>query len=299
MESIFANTEDYIYLKNTLKEVHQIKDFEVSLITKTGEKKICLLNCVFIPDQAAGLCCYQGIIHDLSVRKQAENDMLNAERLALTGKIARTIAHEVRNPLTNLTLALEQLREEIPSDNESAKLYGDIIERNTIRIERLIDEMLNSSKPRKLELAPVNAVEMINETISLAIDRIKLREIHLVFTCQKDLKPILVDKEQVQIALLNIIINAAEAMMPKKGILKIGAFQEGEFLKVSISDNGKGIPANDLGKLFDPFFTNKPGGKGLGLTSTKNILNSHNAQIEVKSELDKGTTFNMYFRFAE
>ena len=299
MESIFAKTEDYIYLKNTLKDVHQIKDFEVSLITKTGEKKICLLNCVFIPDQAAGLCCYQGIIHDLSVRKQAESDMLNAERFALTGKIARTIAHEVRNPLTNLTLALEQLREEIPSDNESANLYGDIIERNTIRIERLIDEMLNSSKPRKLELARVNAVEMINETISLAIDRIKLREIHLVFTCQKELRPILVDKEQVQIALLNIIINAAEAMMPKKGILKIGAFQEDEFLKVSVSDNGKGIPANDLGKLFDPFFTNKPGGKGLGLTSTKNILNSHNAQIEVKSELDKGTTFNMYFRFTE
>ncbi len=109
INSIFAHVEDYDYFRKTLKEKEQIRDFEVFLVTKSGEKKACLLNCVFIPDQVSEFCCYQGIIHDLTLRKQAENDMLIAERLSLTGKIARTIAHEVRNPLTNLNLALDQL----------------------------------------------------------------------------------------------------------------------------------------------------------------------------------------------
>ncbi len=299
INSIFANVEDYDYFRKTLQEKEQIRDFEVFLVTKSGEKKACLLNCVFIPDQVSEFCCYQGIIHDLTLRKQAENDMLIAERLSLTGKIARTIAHEVRNPLTNLNLALDQLRSEIPTDNESAKLYGDIIERNANRIEQLVGEMLNSSKPRQLQLELIAVSEIMNDTISLAIDRIKLSQMQLLTNYQDNLPRILADKSKIQIAFLNILINAIEAMTPGKGVLKIDISISGKILTVAISDNGKGMPASDLGKLFDPFFTGKQSGMGLGLTSTKNILNSHSAQIEVKSELNKGTTFYINFKLAE
>ncbi len=299
INSIFANVEDYDYFRKTLQEKEQIRDFEVFLVTKSGEKKACLLNCVFIPDQVSEFCCYQGIIHDLTLRKQAENDMLIAERLSLTGKIARTIAHEVRNPLTNLNLALDQLRSEIPTDNESAKLYGDIIERNANRIEQLVGEMLNSSKPRQLQLELTAVSEIMNDTISLAIDRIKLSQMQLLTNYQDNLPRILADKSKIQIAFLNILINAIEAMTPGKGVLKIDISISGKILTVAISDNGKGMPASDLGKLFDPFFTGKQSGMGLGLTSTKNILNSHSAQIEVKSELNKGTTFYINFKLAE
>lgn len=299
INSIFANVEDYDYFRKTLQEKEQIRDFEVFLVTKSGEKKACLLNCVFIPDQVSEFCCYQGIIHDLTLRKQAENDMLIAERLSLTGKIARTIAHEVRNPLTNLNLALDQLRSEIPTDNESAKLYGDIIERNANRIEILVGEMLNSSKPRQLQLELTAVSEIMNDTISLAIDRIKLSQMQLLTNYQDNLPRILADKSKIQIAFLNILINAIEAMTPGKGVLKIDISIHGKILTVAISDNGKGMPASDLGKMFDPFFTGKQSGMGLGLTSTKNILNSHSAQIEVKSELNKGTTFYINFKLAE
>lgn len=297
--NLFANVEDYNYFKNTLKEIEQIRDFEVFLVTKSGEKKACLLNCVFIPDQALGFSCYQGIIHDLTHLKRAENDMLMAERLSLTGKIARTIAHEVRNPLTNLNLALDQLREELPVDNESAKLYGDIIERNARRIAQLVEEMLNSSKPKQLALELASVKEIVVDTISHARDRINLNRIELQASYQNDLPRILVDKAKIQIALLNIIINAIEAMVPGKGVLKINVFVKERFLILTISDNGKGIPASELEKLFDPFFTSKINGMGLGLTSTKNILSSHNAQVEVKSELNEGTTFIIHFKLAE
>jgi signal transduction histidine kinase len=230
------------------------------------------------------------------MRKQAENDMLIAERLSLTGKIARTIAHEVRNPLTNLNLALDQLRNEIPEDSESGKLFGDIIERNAHRIEQLVSEMLNSSRTRELELALYPVQEILDDTISLAIDRIKLSGIKLKKNYGTTLPTIRVDKEKIKIAFLNIIINAIEAMDPDKGELTVTASLKDQRLIVEIADNGKGISATDLKKLFDPFFTGKLTGMGLGLTSTKNILNSHHATVEVKSELGKGTTFFIQFK---
>ena len=110
---------------------------------------------------------------------------------------------------------------------------------------------------------------------------------------------LLADKEKLKIALLNIVINAVEAMKPSIGILKVEAKMIDGLAFVCISDNGKGIDLEDMEKLFDPFYTNKEGGMGLGLTSTKNILNSHSATIEVKSKVNEGTTFCIYFKLPQ
>ncbi|HTE32089.1 MAG TPA: ATP-binding protein [Chryseolinea sp.] len=299
ISSLFAEKVDYHYSSQVLKEAEQIKDFEVALISKNGGRKICLLNCVFIPDQASGFCCYQGIVHDLTIRKKAEKDMLLAERLSMTGKIARTIAHEVRNPLTNLTLALEQLKDEIPVQNDSVKLFSDIIQRNANRIEQLIGEMLNSSKPRELNLELVTIDQVVHESMALAIDRMNLNQIKLEQSLAPDLPRLLVDKDKIKIALLNIIINAIEAMKPGEGVLKIESTRSGDFIILHIADNGKGIKPEEIEKLFDPFYTNKDGGMGLGLTSTKNILNGHSATVEVTSQLDEGTAFAIHFKLSE
>jgi signal transduction histidine kinase len=223
--------------------------------------------------------------------------MLIAERLSLTGKIARTIAHEVRNPLTNINLALDQMRSEIQQGDELVQLYSDIIERNALRIEQLVGEMLNSSKPKELhlELSPIN--EILDNTLELASDRIRLRQIVLKKNYDASLPKVLVDKEKIKIAFLNIIINAVEAMVAEQGVLTVSAYlnQAGDMLTVEISDNGKGIAQSDLRRLFDPFFTDKQSGIGLGLTSTKSILNSHHADVDVTSEVGVGTTFFVRF----
>ncbi|MEP6736798.1 MAG: ATP-binding protein [Chryseolinea sp.] len=299
IQNLFTDDTDYDLCNRALKDFGQIKDFEVALMNRAGEKKICLLNCVFIPDQASDFCCYQGIVHDLTMRKKAEKDMLLAERLSMTGKIARTIAHEVRNPLTNLTLALDQLKDEMPKDNESVTLFSDIIERNANRIEQLIGEMLSSSKPKELNLELVGIGQLMEETMALAIDRVNLNRIQLEQTIAADLPRILVDKEKIKIALLNIIINAIEAMRPGTGVLKVQASSSPGLAIVTIADNGKGISQEDIEKLFDPFYTNKEGGMGLGLTSTKNILNGHSAAVEVTSKINEGTTFTIFFKLAE
>lgn len=299
VKNLFERGEDYAYFLKTINNNGQIKDFEVALITKEGISKICLINCVFIPDQEPEVYCYQGIVRDLSLRKQAETDMILAERLSLTGKIARTIAHEVRNPLTNLSLALDQLRSDTTEPSDSATMYMSIIERNVSRIEQLMSEMLNTSRPKKLNLKLTEVDELLKDSLKQALDRIQLNGITLLTTYEENLPRILIDKEKIQIALLNIIINAIEAMEPGKGILRIDTFVKDHIVTITISDNGKGVAEADITKLFDPFFTAKQTGMGLGLTSAKNILNSHSANIEVKSELAVGSTFYVHFKLAE
>jgi PAS domain S-box-containing protein len=299
VQELFQNRADFESMWSTLKEHEQVRDFEVPLIVKETERKICLINCVFIPDLASEFCCYQGIVHDQTLRKKAEKDMLIAERLSMTGKIARTIAHEVRNPLTNLNLALEQLKEEMPKDSEAAKLYSDIIERNANRIEQLIGEMLNSSRPKELDLSLVPVDDVLEETLSLTIDRLNLRQMKLEKNYAGDLPRLLIDKEKIKMALLNIVINAVEAMEPEKGLLKVSTRRENGQVIVCIADNGKGIAPENIEKLFDPFYTGKQGGMGLGLTSTKNILSSHAASIDVTSTMEVGTTFSICFKLPD
>lgn len=298
ISEIFADAKDYEFLRSELKDEEQVKDFEVVLVNSKGEKKICMINCVFIPDQSSDFCCYQGIIYDLTLRKRAEKDMLVAERLSLTGKLARTIAHEVRNPLTNLNLALEHLRDEMPADNEAVKIYSEIIERNAKRIDTLITEMLNSSKPKELNLELVQVSDILNETIALATDSLTLNQIKL-HKEYAETPRMLVDREKLKIAFLNIIVNAVDAMERGKGELLVKVVLANNHILVTITDNGKGIPAEDIEKLFDPFFTEKPGGMGLGLTSTKNIISSHNASVDVESTVGKGTSFIFSFKLAE
>ncbi len=234
----------------------------------------------------------------LELKKKAEKDMLAAERLSMTGKLARTIAHEVRNPLTNLNLALEHLRDEMPAGNEAVQVYGEIIERNAKRIDTLITEMLNSSKPGELnlELSDVNAV--LDETMLLAADSLNLHQVKLEKDFEENLPRVLVDRDKLKIAFLNIIVNAIDAMGQGAGELLVRTIQSNGSVIVTITDNGKGIATEDIEKLFDPFFTGKPVGMGLGLTSTKNILNSHSASIDVESTVGKGTTFIIGFKLA-
>lgn len=297
---LFHKPEDFRHFQATLGSHSQIRDFESVLLAHDGEKKTCLVNCIFIQDMGSAFCCYQGIIHDQTMRKKAEKDMLIAERLSMTGKIARTIAHEVRNPLTNLNLALDQLKDEIQvEENSSVQVYCDIIERNANRIEQLIGEMLSSSKPRDLNLELVPVSEVLDETLMLTVDRLNLNRMKLEKNYASNLPRILVDKEKIKIALLNIIINATEAMEAERGVLKIATDLRDGLLTISIADNGKGIPPEEIEKLFDPFYTGKQGGMGLGLTSTKNILDSHTASIEVVSVPKSGTTFTIYFKMPD
>ncbi|MCU0469125.1 MAG: PAS domain S-box protein [Arcicella sp.] len=289
--TVFTNSEDRKKFIAALEKDGEISNFDVLLETKMGERKFCSLHCNRQID-SEGNPYYLGIIHDITARKQDERDSLLFEKMAATGRLVRTLAHEVRNPLTNINLSLDQMIEDIK--DEESKFFLDIIRRNSQRINDLITELLQTSRPSEVIFTHQYLSEVLENTIQQAIDRINLKSIKL--TKNIDPKILLnLDKPKIEIAFLNIIINAIEAMQEGVGVLKISAYTTNKNAIVKIEDNGIGISQEHIGRLFEPYFTSKNNGIGLGLAATLNIIQSHRARVEVESELNQFTIFTITF----
>jgi signal transduction histidine kinase len=224
--------------------------------------------------------------------------MRSIEKFAATGRIARTIAHEVRNPLTNINLAVEQLQSELNGSKTDSALMLDMIARNSARINLLITDLLNSTKFTELVYRRIPVNQILDETLELAKDRITLKNITVIKTYMDGICDIAVDVERIKIAFLNIIVNAIEAMEPGSGILQLKTFSRDDKCIITITDNGPGIDKESLSKVFEPYFTSKTRGTGLGLTNTQNIILNHNGHISLESEKGTGTTFTIQLDFA-
>jgi signal transduction histidine kinase len=224
-------------------------------------------------------------------------ELRSIEKFAVTGRISRTIAHEVRNPLTNINLATEHLRSDIQPGAETEMLL-DMITRNSSRINELINDLLNSTKAAQLHFSRVNINDIVDQSLDFAQDRIDLKKIKVIKNYADDLPHILADIEKLNIAFLNIIVNAVEAIESDEGVLTITTENKNGRCVVTISDNGKGMNKESLSKLFEPYFTTKENGTGLGLTNTQNIILSHQANIYAESVEAKGASFIISFNYA-
>jgi len=224
-------------------------------------------------------------------------ELRSMEKFAVTGRISRAIAHEVRNPLTNINLAAEHLRGEITPTTETNMLL-EMITRNGTRINQLISDLLNTTKVTQINLEKLSLNELLDESLQFALDRVELKGIKVIKNYTKNLCDISGDADKLKIAFLNIFVNAIEAMEPDKGILTIKTDSKNSRCIAMISDNGKGISKEHISKLFEPYFTTKETGTGLGLAHVQNIILSHKASISADSEVGKGTTFTVELNYA-
>jgi PAS domain S-box-containing protein len=283
------------FLLRAIQERKGINDWEVVLTTKTGEKKVCILT-ASKEDEYNEYDYVQGILHDITTLRKEERVTLQAEKLAATGRLVRTLAHEVRNPLNNILLSTEQLQTDHDGNlDEGSELYLNIIQRNAQRISGLINELLNTSKPGEVVPEPRLFQTIIDDVIGSAIDRITLKKIRLDVQYPNEEVMIMADGEKLKLALLNIVINAIEAMEEGIGQLAISLQSLQQFAILKISDNGCGISEENIARLFEPYFTQKRNGMGLGLAFTLNILQAHKAGVDVSSKEQVGTTFTISF----
>jgi len=291
---MMEDEEDSTLLKIQIQHKGEVDDMEVILLTKDKEKKYCILSISQEAADLSGNTYFHGIIHDITQLKKAEKITLQVEKLAAAGRLVRTLAHEVRNPLNNINLSVDQLQQEIEADGHN-KIYLDIINRNSARIGAIITELLDSSRPAEMFMEKSTLQEIMDESIAAALDRIILQKVK--FQVKYTDKPayIWADKEKLKIAFLNIIINAVEAMPGKEDQLDIFIETQPFEHVVKIQDKGCGINEEDLSRLFEPYFTSKRNGLGLGLAATLNILQSHKAKIEVNSTVNVGTLFTITF----
>ncbi len=292
--SFFQDGERAERFVKTLQQDGEVENYEVELKTADNSTvKTCLVTASIEVD-SEGSNYIQGIIHDITSLKKAELASLQAEKLAATGRFIRTMAHEVRNPLNNINLSVENLVQQMA--NEDDKIYLEIIQRNGKRINDLITELLQSSRPAEMDLRPVSVTSLLTAVITAVQDRALLRKIAIRFTTPATDCAIRADAAKLEMALLNIVINAIEAVPDETGLIDIKAICKPESAMIVISDNGCGMSPETKARLFEPYFTSKRNGLGLGLATTLTILNAHNAAIEVISQPNNGTSFELLFK---
>jgi PAS domain S-box-containing protein len=238
------------------------------------------------------------IFRDMTNVYKIQEEILRMDRLVSLGKLASDIAHELRNPLAGIKTTAQALSEEMSKD-DSRREYLNRITKEIDRLNELLKTFFSFAKPQQLNLVYCHIRDIINEIIPFLIKEIADKGIHFIENYHPQLPKIKVDKTQMHQAFLNLFLNAIQAM-PNGGELKIevapipsysvNGFKQ-NFIKINISDTGKGIPPQIIHKIFDPFFTTKPRGIGLGLSITYQIVKKHGGTIKVESEWEKGTTF--------
>ena len=302
----FVYPDDKARVKEaTIQAFRTGQDLNIEYRIVTANQNVKLIHCLArsIKNDAGKLIKFVGSIRDITEQRSIEETLkkiekatLQGEKHAAAGRLVRTIAHEVRNPLNNITLSIEQMQQEIKEEN--MQLYMNIIQRNGKRINDLISELLDTSRPSHNTLEKQTLQNILDDVIAASLDRLTLKRINLQISYPKDELRIMADKEKLMLALLNIVTNAIEAMDEQVGRLSISLQNINNNAVLIITDNGCGISEENISHLFEPYFTQKRNGIGLGLTFTLNILQAHKAHIEVSSQLNKGSAFTITFPLA-
>jgi signal transduction histidine kinase len=240
-------------------------------------------------------------VKDVSEYKQIEQTAFQNDKLAMLGKIAAAIAHEIRNPLTSIRGFIQLLNPYLKEIGKEE--YGRIMLSEIDRANDIIYEFLNSSKPSAPMKQKVLVGLLLKESVLLSESEALMKGCELHSEIFDPYLTISVDVKQIKQVLLNIVKNAMDAIYEvregRKGRIDISARREGKYALISIRDNGKGMQRTTLNRLFDPFFTTKEEGTGLGLSVSYRIICNHGGTIHVDSQLNEGTEFLIYLPYAE
>jgi signal transduction histidine kinase len=206
------------------------------------------------------------------------------------------LAHEIKNPLSTIRLNIELLAEDIETidlpQGRRALRKIEVVQRECKRLEELLNDFLNFAKAHNLELQPSDVNREIREIVEFFRPKAEESKIEIIEYLTSDLPTVLLDRRSFHRALLNLIINAQQAM-PNGGQLVIRTHADGNEIAIDLIDTGSGIDEKMLVHLYDAFFSTKRGGSGLGLATTRKIIQAHNGKIFVQSELNYGTQFTI------
>ena len=232
-----------------------------------------------------------GVCQDLSSIKQMEQRMRQADRLAAVGRLSANMAHEIRNPLASISGAVEALARDLPPDHTRSQLV-EIVLRESARLNQIVGDFLEYARPAPMAAIEINMAEIFDEVLLLIEHRTLPANLKVSREYGESL-PTRADPQRLRQAVWNLCLNAVQAM-PDGGELRVGAQslrERGGRLQISITDTGQGIAETDLPHIFEPFFSTKPEGSGIGLALVYRVVEEHGGSIEVRSRVGEGTTF--------
>jgi two-component system NtrC family sensor kinase len=222
--------------------------------------------------------------------KEMQNELIKSERLATIGELAAKIAHEIKNPLSGISIALELMKAKTPDDDQRKKVSEILSE--VARLDRIIKDMLQIAKPAELFLQDISPNEIVEKAVTLVSPKADERKIKIDknLNCRDSFY---LDAEKIEQVIINLLLNGIDSINGTGGKIIV----ETEILKnelyIKVSDSGCGFPEVEIEKLFQPFYSTKRTGTGLGLAISKRIIESHNGRIIVSSEEGKGSTFTL------
>jgi two-component system NtrC family sensor kinase len=234
--------------------------------------------------------------------KSAHQKLLQSDRLASLGQLSASVAHEINNPIAgvlNLSMLLQRMLKDDgipPTRIEEFRKYLTQITNETARVGRIVSDLLAFSRRSKPQRAPADVNKIVKMTLSLIQHKMKLSNVEVETRLAEDLPAAPCDQSQMQQVVLNLLLNAAEATHGKsERRVVVSTSAGGGYVRVVVADNGEGIASENLAKIFHPFFTTKPEGKGvgLGLAVSYGIIEAHGGDIEVTSRVGEGTTFTV------
>lgn len=233
---------------------------------------------------------YLSIRNDITEQKEVETKLHQQDKLAAVGQLAAGVAHEIRNPLTSMKGYAEFLQ--LDEKSEERLEYLDIILDEIERVNLIVEEFMILSKPQSVDLENKNLVPILESVLSLVRFESEKRNIKMSLTVKPEVILVSCDENRLKQVFLNFVKNAMEAM-PSGGELSVQLSHTNDKVHLEIQDTGVGISKEKLKKLGEPFFTTKKTGNGLGLMVSFKIIESHNGEVLVDSEVNKGTTFTI------
>jgi len=231
-------------------------------------------------------------LRDLDSLERIGSQLEVSERLAALGRVTAGVAHEVKNPLNSMRLWIETLKEAVPQEQEVARQGLKILDSEIDRLDRVVRTFLDFNRPVELRLEETSLGELLLEVVALAQPQINKSGVRASLECAEDVPPVRADRPLLKQALLNLVLNACEAM-PEGGPLTLAVRAAGDRAQITIADAGRGIPPEYHGKIFQLYFTTRPGGSGIGLATTFRIVQMHGGSIDFRSEVGRGTSFTI------
>ena len=291
ISDLFENQEDFDGFESIVTEAKNQEELETVFLADETPLH-CLIRWSEIYNSDGTLSSYHCTIQDFTERKKVEQENQLADKYAMTGRISRMIAHEVRNPLTNIKLAISQIEVQ-NKDDELLQTYSDIVVRNADRINALITSLLNASIPAEVQLRPTRLEQCLSAAVEEVKDRATLKGIDIEQQFENHLPLVKADENRLTIAITNLLVNATEAIEKDNGKIQVSAslLTEKEKIQIVVSDNGHGMSKETQSKLFEPFFSKKKSGTGLGLSTTLNIIKAHGGLVSCSSVVGQGTAF--------
>ncbi len=224
--------------------------------------------------------------------QQSRDKLIQAERLATAGKMSASFAHEIRNPLSSMRMLSQLLMQKPEMSAEQRQSLQYILE-EIERIDNIVKGLMDFARPTTLNLAEQPLVPTLQAVLSLMEANLTHHQIRLVLEFAPDLPDLQFDSDKIKQAFMNVVLNAMEAM-PQGGTLSVTTFKLEDGISIKVTDTGDGIPEADIEHLFEPFFSRKDKGTGLGLANVKRILEEHGGTVEIESALNEGATVSMW-----